>query len=147
MLGGRSSDDPDQSFAADDIGEKCIADEKRNAVKDAVFERFFEKLFARHGRIVEGALFVGIAFDEILDFAKHHFHKNGLRTGPAAKYASKCDGEQDNKNNHRNGEQHKQMEILREKSNAKNNELSTEQVHLQKWAAINAQKWTSEKEG
>ena len=46
-------------------------------------------------RLVQGALLVRVAFDEVFDFAEDHFHHHRLRTGPAAPKPAKRGGEND----------------------------------------------------
>ncbi len=58
-------------------------------------------------------LFIRIAIYPILNFTEDHFHKNGLRTGPATKYPAKYNCEQDYKNNERKKANGKNEKILR----------------------------------
>ena len=78
---------------ADYVRKKNVGDEKRQAEKDYLFRKFLKKFFGVPRSVFKRPLFSSIAFNEVFDFAKNHFHKNGLRTNPAAEQSAVNNGE------------------------------------------------------
>jgi hypothetical protein len=86
-------------------------------------------------------LFAGITVKPVLDPAKDHFHKNGLRACPAAKYSSKNHSEKNDENNESekaNGENEK---ILRPENLSKENELALYHIEKKQRLPIYLNKW------
>jgi hypothetical protein len=81
---------------------------------------------------------MGVAFDEVFDFAKDHFHEDGLRTGPTAPEPSKSrreynDARDENQQRHR-GDDH----VLRPENLAEDDELAFDEVQQEQRVAVNA---------
>ena len=85
--------DLEQLLGADDVGQQRVADDEGQPKKMRVLAAFLPILPAVQGALVQGALLVRVAFDEVLDLAEHHFHQHGLRAGPAAPEPAEGRGE------------------------------------------------------
>ena len=69
-----------------------------------------------------------VAIYPIFNFTKNHFHKNGLRTGPAAKDTPKHYRKQNYKNNKRKKPDSEDEKILRPEDHTKKDELTLEHI-------------------
>ena len=78
-----------------------------------------------------------IAIYPIFNFTKNHFHKNGLRTDPAAKNTAKHHREQNYKNNKRKKANGKNEKILRPESDSEENKFTLQHIKHKEWCIIN----------
>ncbi len=85
MLRRRVGDNVKKLIHTDDVCQKRIADYKRNGVKNTQLQPFLSDFFPVPGHFCQPSLLLRIALDQILNFAKYHFHKNSLRANPSTK--------------------------------------------------------------
>src|SRR5690606_5847508 len=90
-----------------------MADEDRDSNEYSVLECLLADLAGIPRCLVEALLFVGIAFNQVLDFAEHHLHEKRLRARPSAPYASEDNRKEDDENEKRNQQQREQHKVLR----------------------------------
>src|ERR1019366_4682537 len=131
VLRRRVGDDLAELLPADDIAQQNVADEERERKKNAVLGNLLENFPSGPRRTVQLALRWRVAFYEVFDFAKDHFHHHGLRAGPAAPEPAKRRREyQDahDKDQHGDG---KDDHVLRPEYLAEHDELAFADVHQQ----------------
>jgi hypothetical protein len=77
----------------------------------------------------------GIAIDPIFYLTENHFHKDGLRAGPAAKYTAKHHGKQYHKYNKGEHAYPEDEKILWPKDHSEYDELTLKNIeHQQRFA-------------
>ena len=77
------------------VGHKKIGDDKCQCIKYYDLKNPFFNFFRIPWHFTKLFLLYGITIDPIFNFAKNHFHENGLRAGPSTKYPAKYNGKQD----------------------------------------------------
>ena len=81
---------------------------------------------------------MGVAFDQVFDLTKDHFHHHRLRTGPTAPEPSERGGEDDDASNeHKHGDG-KDDEILRPEDLAEDGEAALDNIEQQERVAVDA---------
>ena len=66
-----------------------MGDYKCKYEKNKILQTFFKDFFAIPLFSIQFTLISCITFNPVFNLAENHFHKNCLRTSPAAKYSTK----------------------------------------------------------
>ena len=87
----------------------------------------------------------GVSFNKVFHFSEKHFHKNGLRTNPAAKQSAESSGEQNNEYNESDHRESEDEEILWPENLAKQDKLRFRNVEEEEWPSLYSDKRQCEK--
>ncbi|GAB3914731.1 hypothetical protein GCM10028826_28390 [Mucilaginibacter boryungensis] len=96
-----------------------------------MLDHFFPDLHIGPGAGIQFFTLMRIAFDPFLDLTENHFHKNGLRTYPAAEDAAEGDREQYDTNQKHERGQHEEKNILRPESLAEDHKVPLHKIEQQ----------------
>ena len=140
-------DDLEQLLGADDVGEQRVADDERQAEEDGVLADLLANLAGRPRRLVQGALLVRVAFDEVFDLAEDHFHQHGLRAGPAAPQPAEGGGEDDDAGDEDQQRHREHDHVLRPEDLAEDDELALDDIDQEQRVAVDADERPGEHDG
>ena len=87
---------------------------------------------------------MGVAFNQIFNAAKNHFHEQRLRASPATPESAKCAGENKNAGDEQQHGDGKDGRILWPKNLAENGKSPLDDVEEEQGIALNPHKWASE---
>jgi hypothetical protein len=131
---------PDQLIHTDEVSQEEIGNEKRNRKKRHKLDQTFPDFFCIPGHASQLLLLCRIAIDPIFYFTENHFHKNGLRAGPAAKYPAKNHGKQNYKNHKCEKAYGENEKILRPEDHAEKDEFALQYIKHKERCVINLNK-------
>jgi len=147
VAGGVVGDNCCQLIHADDVAQEEVAEDKREAKKDGVLEGFDGDFAGRPGRLREGALLAGIAFDFVFDAAEDHFHEDGLRAEPAAPEAAVGGGENHDAREVEQKRDGDQGHVLRPEDVAKHGKAARDDVDHEERIAVDLHKRPDKQRG
>src|SRR5690606_19201221 len=101
-----------------------------------MLECFLEDLFPGPGCIIQQFLRGGISFNQVLQFAEEHLHKDGLGANPSAKQAPKGCSKENDEHDKSDHHQTKNEKILWPEHLSKDDELGLRNIEQEQRPAL-----------